>query len=339
MPGGAVPENNGANDTDGHPGQAPGDDRSAAGDHPTHRRDLGAGHPAPEGVGPAAGVGSGASAVGAGSGAAGGAAVGAAAVGRFGATGIRGRVLADGGAPVARAVVTLIDAGGGQLGRTSAEPDGTYLLQPPDRGTYVLVGSAPGHRPQVATVTVDHEPVEQDLVLTAAGGLTGTVHSGGVPVPEALVVATDERGEVTQSTTTEVNGAYQLAALAPGYYTLTVSAPGHQPSAEAVSVSEAAPTHHDVALAPAATVRGTIRDRRGRPLPDAQVTLLDRSGTVVGRHLTGEDGAYAFGDLAAGDYTVVASGYPPVTNPLSVVGQGGDGYDFTLSHEEQPPGA
>ncbi len=48
------------------------------------------------------------------------------------------------------------------------------------------------------------------------------------------------------------------------------------------------------------------------PLADARVTLIDAAGNVVATATTGEDGAYAFTDLDAGEYTVIATGYPPV---------------------------
>ncbi|MGO4754453.1 carboxypeptidase regulatory-like domain-containing protein, partial [Streptomyces sp. 2MCAF27] len=82
-----------------------------------------------------------------------------------------------------------------------------------------------------------------------------------------------------------------------------------------------------------ARVQGVVRagaDRR--PLPDARVTLVDAAGNVVATATTGEDGAYAFTDLNAGDYTVIASGYPPVAGALTVQGQGVDGHDVELAH-------
>jgi uncharacterized surface anchored protein len=55
-------------------------------------------------------------------------------------------------------------------------------------------------------------------------------------------------------------------------------------------------------------------------VPEAQVTLLDPDGTVVASALTDEDGGYSFADLVDGDYTVIASGYPPAATQLRVDG-------------------
>ncbi|MFE3739948.1 hypothetical protein, partial [Streptomyces sp. NPDC059134] len=49
----------------------------------------------------------------------------------------------------------------------------------------------------------------------------------------------------------------------------------------------------------------------------------------------GDDGAYAFADLDSGEYTVIATGYPPVAGALTVAGRGIDGHDIELAH----PGA
>ncbi|MGP3924599.1 MFS transporter [Streptomyces sp. 8N616] len=88
-----------------------------------------------------------------------------------------------------------------------------------------------------------------------------------------------------------------------------------------------------VELKSGAVVQGTVRAGSGRrPLAHARVTLTDATGNVVATSTTGEDGAYAFGDLGAGDYTVIASGYPPVATPVVVTGDGPDGCDIELTH-------
>jgi MFS family permease len=81
--------------------------------------------------------------------------------------GFRGRVLDAGGAPVARAKVTLIDPRGRQAGATMSEEDGSYALAVPARGAYVLAAKATGHGPlaSAATHAGDERPVDLDLSL------------------------------------------------------------------------------------------------------------------------------------------------------------------------------
>ena len=62
------------------------------------------------------------------------------------------------------------------------------------------------------------------------------------------------------------------------------------------------------------------------------MTLVDQAGNVVGSATTGTDGAYAFTDLDSGEYTVIATGYPPVATALTVTGTGADGHDIELAH-------
>lgn len=53
---------------------------------------------------------------------------------------------------------------------------------------------------------------------------------------------------------------------------------------------------------------------------------------MIGTSRTGTDGAYAFTDLDGGEYTVIATGYPPVATALTVSGRGVDDHDITLAH-------
>jgi MFS family permease len=81
--------------------------------------------------------------------------------------GFRGRVMDAGGAPVARAKVTLIDRRGRQAGATLSAEDGSYALAVPAQGPYVVAARAAGHAPRAssATHTGDERPVDLDLSL------------------------------------------------------------------------------------------------------------------------------------------------------------------------------
>jgi MFS family permease len=81
--------------------------------------------------------------------------------------GFRGRVLDAGGAPVARAKVTLIDRRGRQAGATLSQDDGSYALVVPAQGAYVLAAKAAGHGPLASSATHagDERPVDLDLSL------------------------------------------------------------------------------------------------------------------------------------------------------------------------------
>ncbi|MEV5872932.1 DHA2 family efflux MFS transporter permease subunit [Streptomyces sp. NPDC052101] len=251
--------------------------------------------------------------------------------------GVRGRVLDGAGGPVPQAVITLIDMGGRQLGRAVSGADGAYALAVTGPGTYVLIGAAGSRQPQAVTVPVGEEPVECDFTLGGTVALTGSVRDAadGHPLPGALLVATDVRGEVVARGSSAADGAFVLADLVPGGYTLVVNAPGHRPAALAVDVVPGAADSCEIRLEPGARLHGVVSTATGDPLDEAKVTLLDSAGNVVGTTITGRDGAYGFTDLDGGEYTVIASGYAPVAASVRLDGSGMSGFDLELSHQEE----
>ncbi|MFE4451931.1 MFS transporter [Streptomyces sp. NPDC056796] len=250
-------------------------------------------------------------------------------------TPVRGVVRGAEGAPVARAAVTLISLGGRQLGRSVAQADGGYVLDAPGSGSYVLIASADGFQPQASTVVVGDEPLAFDILLAGTSGLSGTVRTseGSTPVQGAMVVVTDVRGDVLATGVSGDTGEFTFGELIPGSVTVAVTAAGFRPLALPVEVAGQGVTRIDVALQSGALLQGVIRAGSGRaPLNDARVTLIDAAGNVVATSTTGEDGAYAFADLDAGEYSVIATGYPPVAGSLTVSGGGVDGHDIELAH-------
>ena len=239
------------------------------------------------------------------------------------------------GTSVPQAALTLIDVGGRQIGRGASGQDGRYALSTPGTGSYVLIASAGGHQPQAVTVTVGDRPVELDVVLGGAGRLAGSVTTAdGTPVRDAAVTLTDVRGDVVASTRSGREGAYVIGELVAGEYTLAAGAPAYRPAALPVTVQAARETRQDIELAGGAVLRGTVRSYAGRAVEDARVTLLDAAGNVVDSLTTGVDGAFRFVDLSAGEYTVVAAGYPPVATVLQVAGGGRTERDLQLGHKD-----
>ena len=86
---------------------------------------------------------------------------------------VRGYVRGAESAPVPQAAVTLISLAGRQLGRSVAQADGSYAVDAPGTGSYVLIASADGFQPQASTVVVNGEPVAYDILLSGTSGLTG----------------------------------------------------------------------------------------------------------------------------------------------------------------------
>ncbi|MEV7723415.1 MFS transporter [Streptomyces sp. NPDC087917] len=250
-----------------------------------------------------------------------------------GGTPVHGHVRGAEHAPVPRAAVTLISLAGRQLGRSVAQADGSYSVEAPGDGSYVLIASADGFQPQASTIVVNGEPLAYDILLSGTSGLGVLVRAAGsgAPVEQAMVIVTDVRGDVLATGTTDRQGEFTFTDLVPGSVTVAVSAPSHRPAALPVEVAGVGVTRVEVELSAGARLQGVVRAPAG-PLGDARVTLVDAAGNVVGTARTGADGAYAFTDLGGGDYTVIATGYPPVATALTVGGPGVDGHDIELAH-------
>ncbi|WP_405734738.1 MFS transporter [Streptomyces sp. NBC_00028] len=246
---------------------------------------------------------------------------------------VRGHVRGAESAPVPQAAVTLISLAGRQLGRSVTQADGSYGVEAPSVGSYVLIASADGFQPQASTVVVGGEPVAYDILLSGTSGLNGVVRAAdsALPVKDAMVIVTDVRGDLLATGTTGEQGEFGFAELVPGAVTVAVNAAGYRPRALPVEVGGTGVTRVEVELESGAQVQGVVRAPHG-PLADARVTLVDAAGNVVGTATTGSDGAYAFTDLDGGEYTVIATGYPPVATALTVAGRGADGHDIELAH-------
>ncbi|TJZ44431.1 carboxypeptidase regulatory-like domain-containing protein [Streptomyces piniterrae] len=80
--------------------------------------------------------------------------------------GVRGRVLDSVGAPVPRANVTLTGRQRRQAGVTLADDDGRYALVATSVGSEFLTGAAPDHAPHAAS---PFPPGSYTLVLSASG--------------------------------------------------------------------------------------------------------------------------------------------------------------------------
>ncbi|UUU29686.1 MFS transporter [Streptomyces sp. CA-210063] len=237
------------------------------------------------------------------------------------------------GTVVPRAALTLIDATGRQTGRGGSGEDGRYALSTPGPGAYVLIAAAGGHQPQAVSVTVGERPVEVDIVLGGAGRLVGAVRTAdGRAVSDATVTLTNVHGEVVVTTRSGEEGEYLITELVAGEYTLAAGAHSYRPAALPVTVQAAREIRQDIELAGGAVLRGTVRAGGGRPVEDAHVTLLDAAGNVVDTITTGIDGTFRFVDLSSGEYTVIATGYPPVATVLQVAGGGRTERDLHLGY-------
>jgi len=152
-------------------------------------------------------------------------------------------------------------------------------------------------------------------------------------VPGATVTLTDADGEVVGSVGTDSDGHYRFDSIGSGTYTVVVGAERMRPEAIVLTTSGNGVLSRDIELLPAAAVLvGTARADGDRAVLNAQITVQDAHGAVTATTHTDENGQYTIANLPEGEYTVVATGYPPVAGRVALSG-GTATHDVRLSYE------
>ena len=138
------------------------------------------------------------------------------------------------------------------------------------------------------------------------GAVRGTVTGPDGPLPATVRVVGTEH----QATADPDTGEYALTGLPPGQYAVEIARYGFAAVTRTVTVVAGLSATVDAQLAPVGegALTGTVTDEAGQPLAGATVTL---SPTPLDPVVTGDDGGYAFGAVAAGSYTLAvdADGY------------------------------
>ncbi|GAB2924377.1 S8 family serine peptidase [Nonomuraea fastidiosa] len=174
------------------------------------------------------------------------------------------------------------------------------------------------------------------------GDLSGTVTSGGEPVPGATITVT---GPLTRSVTTGEDGTYALPRLLPGDYEVTAAKFGYAEATTEVTITAEQASTADLTLEaqPAAVVSGTV-STAGTPEPGATVAA---TGTPVSA-VTDEAGRYSL-TLPHGTYelTVTPASRCSSSTTESITLEGdlvkdielplrGDNFGYTCASGAQP---
>ncbi|WNV85630.1 DHA2 family efflux MFS transporter permease subunit [Umezawaea sp. Da 62-37] len=247
---------------------------------------------------------------------------------------VTGHVRRQDGTHVPGAAVALLDQRGRQVSRGTGAPDGSYSVPTHGPGGYVLIVSAHGHQPKAWNVVVGDGPETVDVTLVGAGELTGTVKitATGAPLANATVTLIDSRGEVNAASISTAEGAYAFSQVGAGVYTLVVSASGYRSDAVTLTMPDKGLLRHDIGLTGSVQLSGTARTEDDRIVADARITVLDGKGEVAATARTDSQGKYVVHDLPAGAYTVIASGYPPVSSEV-LLADGEADHDVHLTHD------
>ncbi|GAY08427.1 MFS transporter [Pseudonocardia sp. N23] len=219
---------------------------------------------------------------------------------------------ANGAAGTVAAAVAAAAKGNGQGSRHALRSD---------TPTAVPMPGDPGVTAPMAAVT--DGPVDGPAI-------EGTVRrADGAGLPGAVVTVTEPTGRQAARTTSDQIGEYRIGVPNGGTYLVVAASGAFQPHAAMVAVADRA-VRHDVTLAGAGGLRGTIRvtDAQGqtRPVSGVAVTLIDVQGNVAAATIADELGRYLLAGVPDGQYTLTAAGtgYQPVATSVALPAGGSE---------------
>lgn len=193
-------------------------------------------------------------------------------------------------------------------------------------GGYVVEARAPGYAPGFSDpFTVAPGKNVSNIVVKLGQGATlrgRVVDSAGKPVARALVTTHDNEwtddafmeavGDeyptmaTTTSGRTNDKGFFVIKGLTPETYKITIQAAGFTEFAQADIAVNAGQENDvgEVRLQHGGTIKGTLFDPSGRPLPGGRIELaiLDGSYPVTYHAKTSQDGTYTITNIQPGTY-------------------------------------
>jgi uncharacterized GH25 family protein len=240
--------------------------------------------------------------------------------------GISGHVTNSEGKPVAGAIVTVTAAGataGGDGHRRGmqdeSEPDGTFLVDGLDVGTYGITVAASGYRnvtPPPVTIANDSDVPSIDVRLDVGRTVRGRVlDSNGNAIAGAMVTAaaSGSAPSAAVAASSDVNGTFLVTAPADGPIDVIAVAAGFPP-ARATGVQPQ--DGEDIVLhAPRpGRVRVSVHDSQGNAVQGANVFCHAVPDDAMGGYPlgfnppspTGSDGTTTVSALGPGSYEVSA---------------------------------
>lgn len=203
---------------------------------------------------------------------------------------LRGVVLAPDGGAAAGVSVRVVE--GTTRRRTVSDAYGKFSMAVA-RGRYVVELTSPEFPPKRVAVDSDRFV---ELRLAAGGGARALVRDShsGLPLPNVRVEASGPAGQSARRAT-DRNGLAELRGLAPGSWKLTVRAHGYVAASRTLTIRAGRGLEDAVLdLVRGATLAGEVRDRFGRRVAGAKVSIGDLA-TV-----TGADGTFRLTGAASG---------------------------------------
>lgn len=212
--------------------------------------------------------------------------------------------------PIVGAAVLLFD-GLNFIESTTTDVTGAYSVPNLAPGSYVVLVRAATYQAQIqgALVEAGLTATVNFALLANPGTIAGTITDAltTLPIANALVEVYSGFNKVGFADT-DINGNYTIAGLAPGSYSVVVSAQDYEAQSIGALVASNATTTINVALTPnPGTVTGQVTDAQtGAPLASATIVVL-QNVTIITSIVTDSNGNYTIDNLAPGNYTLVAN--------------------------------
>ncbi|MGE3545736.1 MAG: carboxypeptidase regulatory-like domain-containing protein, partial [Kofleriaceae bacterium] len=210
---------------------------------------------------------------------------------------LRGQVLApDGGSP---GVVSLRVIDGPTRKQITSDSNGRFVLDRVGSGTYLVEVSAPEY-PAIRVKLQSDRWKEIRLGQGGAARVELRDANGNAPLAGIRIEAAGPANQKI-ARTSDAEGAVELRGLAPGAWRFTARVAGYAPAAQTITVAASRlATTTRLVLTRGATLAGVVRDRFGRRVAGARVSI-DSSSTISDR-----DGNFRLVDVRAGAIAIEA---------------------------------
>ncbi|MFT3692683.1 MAG: sigma-70 family RNA polymerase sigma factor [Kofleriaceae bacterium] len=223
---------------------------------------------------------------------------------------LRGRVVDETGAPVAKVTVAAATAGeADEANKTTSDAAGTFVFEGLAPGRYALHGTGDRHVQEGKSI-VELKKVDVDGIVVRVhrgASVRGHVQPPQICDVDIAKVEHDDAVPKSRAMTTGADGEFEFGSFGAGTATLTARCPNGDQGSLDVQVGAS-----DVALPVTAgsAIAGRVVDRNGKPVAGVVVsaaanrsTRIENGAVVSGfRGITSATGTFAIESLEAGTY-------------------------------------
>ena len=226
--------------------------------------------------------------------------------------------------PAASGVGTSVTLSGPTSQTVAADSSGNFTFTGLANGSYTVTPSKSGFT---------FSPVNQSVVVnganvpgvnfTATAVATWSISGTISPTASGIGTLVSLSGAASKTATADSSGNYTFTGLANGTYTVTPSKSGFtfSPANQPITINGANVTavNFTAAVVPTWSISGTIT-----PAASGSGALLTLSGTPSATTTADTSGAYSFGNLSNGTYTITPSksgfSFTPPSQTLTISG-------------------